>query len=51
MIFAYEALAAQTEILVEVSFQPYTQFVTIGAVMQALTDWRSAMDRQSAQAR
>lgn len=41
MIFAYEALAAQTEILVEVSFQPYTQLITIGAVMQALTDWNT----------
>lgn len=40
MIFSYETLAAQTAILIEVSFQPYTSDLTIGAVMQSIRDWQ-----------
>lgn len=42
MIFSYETLAAQTAILIEVSFQPYTSDLTIGAVMQAIDDWQGS---------
>lgn len=39
MIFAYETIAAQTQILIEVSWQPFTRPLTIGATMLALRDW------------
>lgn len=39
MIFSYEVLAAQTSVLVEISWQPYTQPLTVGATLSALRDW------------
>lgn len=39
MIFSYEVLAAHTQILVEVSWQPFTLPMTIGATLSALRDW------------
>lgn len=42
MIFSYETLAAGTEVLVEVGFQPFTKHLTVGAVELALSDWEAA---------
>lgn len=41
MIFSYETLAAQTQVLFEVSWQPYTRPLTIGATIAALYDWQA----------
>lgn len=39
MIFSYEVLAAGLPVVVEVSFNPFSQPLTIGAVWQAVQDW------------
>lgn len=41
MIFSYETLAIGTQVLVEVSFQPFTRALTIGSMLQALLDWQA----------
>jgi hypothetical protein len=41
MIYSYETLAAGTQILVEVGFQPFTSDLTIGSMLQALLDWQA----------
>lgn len=39
MIFSYEVLAAQTSALIEISWQPYTLPLTVGATLSAVRDW------------
>lgn len=39
MIFSYEVLAAQTSTLIEISWQPYTLPLTVGATFSAVRDW------------
>lgn len=41
MIYSYETLAAQTQVLIEVGWQPYTRPLTVGATLQALIDWQA----------
>lgn len=41
MIYSYETLAAQTQVLIEVGFQPFTKPLTVGVVLQALRDWQT----------
>lgn len=45
MIYAYETLAAGTQVLVEIGFQPFTRNLTIGSMLQALIDWQAAGGR------
>jgi hypothetical protein len=42
MIFSYETLAAHTEVLFEIGWQPFTRALTIGFTLQALRDWQDA---------
>lgn len=52
MIFNYETLAAHSQVLVEVGWQPYTRPLIIGFTLQALLDWQDeggAIGARSAQ--
>lgn len=42
MIFSYETLAAQTQVMVEIRWQPFTSQMAIGATLQGLRDWQAA---------
>lgn len=41
MIFSYETLAAQTQVMTEVRWQPFTSRLAIGATLQGLLDWQA----------
>lgn len=41
MIFSYETLAAQTQVLTEIRWQPFTSRLAIGATLQGLLDWQA----------
>lgn len=41
MIFSYETLAAQTRMLTEIRWQPFTSQLAIGATLQGLLDWQA----------
>ncbi|MBE0511183.1 MAG: hypothetical protein IBX49_10720 [Gammaproteobacteria bacterium] len=51
MLYTYETLAAGTKLLVELTFDPHTPDVTLGAAALALQEWDGYLGGQSRQGR